>query len=128
MMALGTLFYAIGFGMFGFGASMAFFVIAMIVITIGEMILAPVGQALVARFSPVDMRGRYMAVFGFTWGISFAVGPLLAAYVTEGLGANWVWYGSFYLAMIGVIGYLWLQKLQGEKLKAAEEAEKLQEE
>lgn len=123
MMALGTVFYAVGFGMFGFGSTFAYFVIAMIVITIGEMVVAPVGQALVARFSPVDMRGRYMAIFGFTWGISFAVGPLLAGYVTEGIGPNWVWYGSFILGMIGVLGYVWLQADQGERIAAAELAE-----
>ena len=124
MMALGTVFYAFGFGMFGFGSTFAFFVLAMIVITIGEMIIAPVGQALVARFSPEAMRGRYMAVFGFTWGISFAAGPLMAAYVTEGLGPNWVWYGGFIFAMLGVFGYLWMQSNQGQRLKEAEEAEK----
>jgi MFS family permease len=124
MMALGTLFYAIGFGMFGLGATFGFFVVAMIVITIGEMVLAPVGQSLVAQFSPEDMRGRYMAVYGFTWGISFAIGPLLAGYVTEGLGPNWVWYGSFILAMIGVIGYLWLQALHGKRFVAEKVAEK----
>lgn len=117
MMALGTIFYAVGFGMFGFGSTFAYFVVAMIVITIGEMIIAPVGQALVAQFSPEAMRGRYMAMFGFSWGIAFAVGPLLAGYTSEGLGPNWVWYGGFILAMIGVLGYLWLQSTQGARLK-----------
>jgi MFS family permease len=81
------------------------------------MIIAPVGQALVAQFSPEAMRGRYMAMFGFSWGIAFAVGPLLAGYTSEGLGPNWVWYGGFILAMIGVLGYLWLQSTQGARLK-----------
>ena len=120
MMALGTIFYAVGFGMFGFGSTFAYFVAAMIVITVGEMIVAPVGQALVARFSPETMRGRYMAVFGFTWGISFTIGPLLASLITDNIGPNWVWYGSFGLGIIGVIGYLWLQASQSARLKEAE--------
>ncbi|MQC27317.1 MAG: MFS transporter [Chloroflexi bacterium] len=122
MMALGTLFYAVGFGMFGFGSGLLYFALAMIVITIGEMILAPVGQALVARFSPVDMRGRYMAIFGFTWGISFAVGPLLAGYVSDTIDPNWVWYGGFFLAMIGVLGYLFLRTVAADRLQETEEA------
>lgn len=116
MMALGTLLYAIGFGMFGTGSGFLYFVFAMIVITVGEMVLAPVGQALVARFAPEDMRGRYMAIFGFTWGISFAVGPLMAGYLTDVYDPNWVWYGSFILGMIGVLGYLWLHSGVGDRL------------
>jgi len=45
------------------------------VITIGEMIVVPVGQALVARLAPEDMRGRYMAFYGLCWTIPAAVGP-----------------------------------------------------
>jgi MFS family permease len=123
MMALGTMLYAIGFGMFGFGSTMGYFVVAMIVITIGEMVLAPVGQSLVARFAPADMRGRYMAFFGFTWGIGFAVGPLLAGYVNDVIDPNWVWYGSFILGSIGVVGYLLLKAAAADRLQQAEEVE-----
>jgi MFS family permease len=122
VLALGTLLYAIGFGMFGFGSTFQYFIVAMIVITVGEMVVAPVGQALVAQFSPEDMRGRYMAVFGFTWGISFAFGPLLAGYVTDVIHPNWVWYGSFILGMIGVLGYLVLHARIGEQLAEVESA------
>jgi len=123
VMAVGTFLYAIGFGMFGFGSTFEYFILAMIVITVGEMVLAPVGQALVASFSPEDMRGRYMAVFGFTWGISFAFGPLIAGYVTDSIDPNWVWYGSFFLAMIGVIGYLLLHARIGPQLEEAESSD-----
>ena len=122
ILAIGTFLYAIGFGMFGFGSTFQYFIIAMIVSTIGEMVVAPVGQALVAQFSPEDMRGRYMAMFGFTWGISFAFGPLLAGYVTDFIHPNWVWYGSFFLGMIGVLGYLILHVRIGEQLSEGESA------
>jgi MFS family permease len=120
MMALGTLLYAIGFGMFGFGSTMAYFVLAMVVITIGEMVVAPVGQSLVARFSPKDMRGRYMAFFGFTWGISFAIGPLLAGHVSDTIDPNWVWYACFFLGIIGVLGYLLLKAAAADRLRESE--------
>jgi predicted MFS family arabinose efflux permease len=79
MMALGTSLYAIGFAMYGFVSTYILFMLAMVIITIGEMIVAPVGQALVAKFAPEQMRGRYMAVFGYSWGISFMIGPLAVA-------------------------------------------------
>ena len=106
LMAVGTALYAIGFGMYGFGSTFLWFAFAMVVITIGEMVLAPEGTALVARFAPEHMRGRYMGMFGFTWGIAFAVGPLAAGYIMENFDPNWVWYASFILASVGALGYL----------------------
>ena len=67
MMAFGTFLYVIGFSLYGYVATYPMFVVAMVIITIGEMIVSPVSQALVASFAPEDMRGRYMAVSGFSW-------------------------------------------------------------
>jgi MFS family permease len=64
MMAFGTFFYAIGFSMFGFIRPLWLFMAATLIITVGEMIVVPTGQALVARFAPENMRGRYMATYG----------------------------------------------------------------
>ena len=66
MMALGTLFYLIGFGMFGVVSAYWLFVLAVVIITVGEMIVMPTSQALAAGFARTDMRGRYMAVFGLS--------------------------------------------------------------
>ena len=106
LMAVGTALYAIGFGMYGFGSTFLWFAFAMVVITIGEMVLAPEGTALVARFAPEHMRGRYMGMFGFTWGIAFAIGPLAAGYIMENYDPNWVWYVAFLLGTVGTLGYL----------------------
>ncbi len=48
MMALGTVFYLIGFGMFGVVSAYWLFVLAVVIITIGEMIVMPTSQALAA--------------------------------------------------------------------------------
>jgi MFS family permease len=66
VMAWGMVIYAVGFTMYGFVATTIFFVVAMVIITIAEMLATPVSQAIVAKLSPEDMRGRYMAVFGFS--------------------------------------------------------------
>ena len=53
--------------MYGFVSLFLLFLLAMVIITIGEMFVSPIGQAIVARMAPEEMRGRYMAVFGFSW-------------------------------------------------------------
>lgn len=109
MMALGALLYGLGFGMYGFGSSFLFFAFAMVVLTLGEMVITPAGQVLVARFAPQDMRGRYMAVFGFAWGIAFVVGPLAAGLVMDNFDPRWVWYGCLALGALAAVGYIALR-------------------
>jgi len=110
MMALGTFLYAIGFGMYGFVSAYSLFVVAMVIITIGEMIVAPVAQALVASFAPEDMRGRYMAVSGFSWGIPFAVGPYLAGLIIDGPRPDLLWYAAGFVGILSTLGFLALHR------------------
>lgn len=116
LIALGTLFYGVGFGMYGFDGGLLYYAVGMAIITIGEMIVAPTGQALAARFAPADMRGRYMAMFGFSWALPFAFGPLLAGFVVDHYDPNWVWYGCALLAVISIGGFLWLHRRVGARL------------
>lgn len=99
VMMVGTLLYAVGFGLYGPAASDSWFVIAMIILTLGEMLVSPVMQALVARMSPEDMRGRYMAVFGFAWVVPSALAPLAAGVVMDRFDPRWVWYAAFLLGL-----------------------------
>ncbi len=108
MMALGTTLYMIGFTLYGFVSSFPLFVAAMLIITCGEMIAIPVSQALVARFAPEDMRGRYMAISGIAWGIPHAIGPWAAGIILDDYNPNWVWYLCGILAAVAVAGYLLL--------------------
>ena len=105
MMALGALFYAVGFAIFGFVGQYAMFMVAMVIVTIGEMIVTPVSQALVAKFSPEDMRGRYMAVFGISWILPGAVGTLLAGLIMDNGDPRWVWFGAGILGLLATIGF-----------------------
>ena len=105
MMAIGTLFYMIGFGMYGFISETYLFYVAMIIITVGEMIVTPVGQATAASFAPEDKRGRYMAVYGFHWAIPNLFGVIVAGLVMENIGPNWVWYIAGILSLISVVGF-----------------------
>ncbi len=96
----GSLLYAIGFAMYGIVSTYAYFVVAMVIITVGEMIVSPFQQALVAGFAPEQMRGRYMAVSGLSWGIAFAIGPYFAGLILDSAHPNLLW------AMCGLLGVL----------------------
>jgi MFS family permease len=83
----------------------------MVVITIGEMIVSPFQQALVAGFAPEAMRGRYMAVSGLSWGIAFAIGPYFAGLILDGANPNLLWAFCGFLGMLAAIGFAVLNKV-----------------
>lgn len=105
MMAFGTLFYVIGFSMFGFISAYLLFVSAIVIITIGEMIVVPTSQALTANFAPEDMRGRYMAVYGLSWAIPSTIGPGAAGYILDNFNPNLLWYIGGILCGLAVLAF-----------------------
>lgn len=106
MMSIGTLFYMIGFGMFGVVSNYWLFVTAIMVITLGEMLVVPTSQALAANFAPEQMRGRYMAVFGLMWMLPATIGPGLAGVILDNYNPNLLWYIGAVLCAAALAFYL----------------------
>lgn len=111
VMAAGTFLYAIGFAMYGFFSTSLFFFIAMAIITIGEMFISPIGQSMVARFAPENMRGRYMAFYGFSWSIPSLFGPLAAGLIMDNYDPKWVWYLAGIIGLVAAYGYSRLHRV-----------------
>ncbi len=123
VMAVGSVLYGLGFGMFAFVSTTLLFVTAMIVLTVGEMILMPVSQSLVARFAPEDMRGRYMAIYGVSWSLPFAFGPLLAGLVMDNGDPRMLYWISGLLGLLAAAAYVSLHtKMRDEPAVALVEA------
>ncbi len=122
MVALGTALYGFGFAMYGFISTYTMFAVAMIVITIGEMVVSPFQQSLVASFAPEQMRGRYMAVSGLSWGLAFAIGPYFAGVLLDSASPNLLWIACGILGVITVIGYIVLDKIHHSPVPIAAEA------
>jgi MFS family permease len=110
MMAVGSLFVAAGLSLYGFVSTFLLFVVAMVILTVGEMVTVPTANAIVAKFAPEEMRGRYSFVYGNSWGISFAVGPYLAGLVLDNFDPNLLWYACGLLGMIATLGFIALHR------------------
>jgi MFS family permease len=115
MMAIGTLFYMIGFTMFGLVSPYWLFVVCIVIITMGEMIVVPVSQGLAANFAPEDMRGRYMAVFGLSWALPQAVGPGAAGYIMDNFNPNLLWYIGGILCALSAFSFWALHLKLGKR-------------
>ena len=105
MMMLSALFLTIGFGMIGFVSGFPLFLLAVIIITVGEMLFFPTSQVLAANFAPEDMRGRYMAVFGLVWAIPATIGPGAAGLILDNYNPDLLWYIGGVLCIAAALGF-----------------------
>jgi MFS family permease len=115
MMAIGTIFYMIGFTLFGVVTVYALFALNIVIITIGEMIVIPTSQTIATNFAPEDMRGRYMAIFGLSWAIPSTIGPAAAGVILDNYNPNWLWYACGILCALSVAAYYALHLRLGAK-------------
>ena len=106
MMAVGTALYMVGLAMFGFVSAYWLFIVAILLLTFGEMVVMPISQALAARFAPEDMRGRYMAFYSLAWAVPSTIGPWAAGLILDNYNPDWVWYAAGISCAIAVIGFL----------------------
>lgn len=108
MLALASLFFMIGLVMYGLVSTYALFMLAKMLIVIGEMILMPVSQAMTAKFAPEQMRGRYMAFFNIAWFLPSMIGPGAGGFILDNFNPNWVWYACGIISMIAIVMFLLL--------------------
>jgi MFS family permease len=122
MMAAGSLLYAIGFALYGLVSTFALFIVAMIIITIGEMVVSPFQHSLVANFAPEDMRGRYMAVSGLTWSIAFTIGPYFAGLILDSTHPNLLWAFCGLMGILATLGFTVLNRVRPVTIPVVEPA------
>ncbi|MEN6571086.1 MAG: MFS transporter [Anaerolineaceae bacterium] len=124
LMAVGTLFYMVGFSMFGFVTAYILFALAIVIVTLGEMIVVPTSQGLAANFAPLEMRGRYMAVYGLSWSIPSTIGPGAAGVILDNLNPNLLWYIGGVLCFVAAFAFYMLHlRLGRERRFIPEETE-----
>jgi len=112
MMSLGALFFMAGFTMIGFVRGLEFFLLAVIIATVGEMIMFPTNKALAATFAPAEMRGRYMAIYDLGWTLPATFGPAAAGLILDHYNPDLLWYLGGILCAVSALGFcalhLWL--------------------
>jgi MFS family permease len=124
IMMLGAGIFAVGVFMYGLVSSFVMFMLAAIVVCIGEMLYFPTSQVVVAAFAPKEMRGRYMAVAGFITSVPNALGPGAAGYVLDHLDPHLLWYIGGFLCLISALGYFGLHLKLGTQERFVRTASK----
>ena len=110
VLALGAFFYAIGAGSVALGGGFWGFWLSMVILTIGELLIAPTGTAVAANLAPPDMRGRYMGLYGITWGVAFGIGPVIAGSINDNVAPRAMWLFALAAGLAAAAGFLLLRK------------------
>jgi len=75
----------------------------------------PTSQTLAANFAPVEMRGRYMAIFGLTWLLPSTFAPMLAGMILDNFNPNLLWYIGGALCAVSALSYWALHLRLGQQ-------------
>ncbi len=100
----GSFLACVGFGMLPFGATGAYAVLSMVVVTIGEMLAFPTTMAFVAQRAPHGSEGRYMGWYTVAHSVAWIAAPLVGA-TLYGISREMVWYCGLAVAVAVLLGY-----------------------
>jgi MFS family permease len=112
VMIAGALMYAISNGMVALAGGLGGFWLVIVVMTLGELLLMPTSSTYVANLAPTDMRGRYMSIYGLTWGIAHGIAPLMGGYLSDQVSPQATWLGGMLIGLVAVAGFILLSRRQ----------------
>lgn len=110
VMPIGAFFYMIAMLIVGVSSQFRGFWLAMVVMTVGELITAPTATTFVANLAPPDQRGRYLGVFGLTWHVAMAIGPFAAGILTDLYGIRSPWFAGAAVGVLAVYAFVTLDR------------------
>jgi MFS family permease len=109
-MAVGTLCYGGAFLIFFAGTAYAAFLVGMAVLTLGENVVSPLQNTLIAALATEDRRGSYFGAYGAVTNGANIFAPSMGTLLL-GTGSSLLLWGPFAL-LTGVVaaGYLALRR------------------
>ena len=122
VIAWGGFFSCFGFGILPFGSSVAWAVVSMLVLTLGEMLASPLATGWVAARAAPTAQGRYMGLYTMTYSVASVLAPAIggwmyahAPWTIRGWvvnGPDSIWYAGLGIAAVVVVGYLLLDWIE----------------
>lgn len=109
----GMFVYAIGVGSIALMSNFWGFWISIVVITFGELLLIPTTTTFVANLAPANLRGRYMSLYWFGWGIARACAPIIGGTLNDNISPRAIWLGGLFIGLTSTIGLFIFKKLSG---------------
>jgi len=96
----------LGFGLTAFVSTLPGYAATVGVWTLGEITLNLAAPTIVATIAPAAMRGRYLGVWGSSWGIASFLAPLAGTWTFQHLGSRPLWLGCLAVASVATLSLL----------------------
>jgi MFS family permease len=100
MVGLGAFLVCGGLALLAVGSSWTVPVLAMVVLTVGEMLSMPITNAVVAERAATASVGRYMGAYSLAFSTAFVIGPIVGTSIYQNFGPGPLWLG---IGAIGVV-------------------------
>jgi MFS family permease len=110
MVGLGSLLVCGGLALLAAGTWWVFAVLAMVVLTIGEMLSMPITNAVVADRAGTGLVGQYMGVYTLAFSTAFVIGPVVGTAVYQNLGPRVLWLGIGSLGIVLALAFTSLSR------------------
>jgi MFS family permease len=105
VLAASLALYAVGYGALAFAGSLAGYLAAAVVWTIGVMLAAPPNATIISQLAPQAIRARYQAVFYLTFSLASFVAPALGGFGFEHLASGY-WLVCGAVGGLAALGHL----------------------
>jgi len=118
VMAVGMFIYALGVGSVALMTGFWGFWFSMVILTFGELTIVPTASKYVADIAPADMRGRYMSMYWFGWGLARTLAPLIGGFLNDNLFPQAIWIGGIAIGLTSAFGLALLNSLTPKHIPA----------
>ncbi|MEV5888510.1 MDR family MFS transporter [Nonomuraea fuscirosea] len=105
-MACGYLLLAAGLAGYAVADGLPGHLAATVVWSVGDVLMFGRSYALVADIAPEHSRGRYLSVFGTSWGIATVVAPLCSTQLLDRAGPVGLWSGLAFTCLLLAVAQL----------------------
>jgi MFS family permease len=100
LLAAGGALVGIGFGCTALAGGAPIFILATVVLSLGEIGFSIATPAFIAQLAPADHRGGYMGANQLLWGLAGVTAPALGGLVLARFGGATLWIGCAAVALI----------------------------
>ncbi len=114
-LTIGCLVYALGYLFIGLANGFIMLIVAMVIITVGEMVITPAGHSYASILADPKHRGRYLGFFNLSQSFGWAFGPLLGGILLDSIPGRSIaiWSIISGLALVSTVGFLIFRRKTG---------------
>ncbi len=85
-------------------------IIAMLLMTFGELLFLPLNSSIALNKSPLPRRGDYIAMYWMSWSLTNILGPSLGFIVIDKFGFSFLWILCSILIVVSFVINLWITR------------------